>query len=140
MDLIRICTSDDFDVDYDKERGMYRVTVFENGHFWDEFWFDCYEERELALYNKAIIFPQTMGNMTFYSKEELIDWVEKQQKRNAEKLLSLVGQIPEKYNKKTEIVHEDCFKISGSGSEQSLEDFLKFAEELKKNFDETARC
>lgn len=47
MALIRICTSDDWFVDYDKERGMYRVSYFQDNHFVDEFWFDCYEEREL---------------------------------------------------------------------------------------------
>jgi hypothetical protein len=25
---------------------MYRVTVFNDGHFWDEYWFDAYEEKE----------------------------------------------------------------------------------------------
>lgn len=48
MSLIRISESEDFIVDYDKERGMYRVSVFNNGHFQNECWFDCYEERELS--------------------------------------------------------------------------------------------
>lgn len=30
----------------------------------------------------AIIFPQTIGDITFYSSEELIKWVEEQQKMN----------------------------------------------------------
>lgn len=47
-DIIRIDISDNFIVDYDKARGMYRVSVFDDGHFWDEFWFDAYEERELS--------------------------------------------------------------------------------------------
>lgn len=47
MSLIRISENDDFVVDYDRERGMYRVSVFDNGHFWDEFWFDAYEEKEV---------------------------------------------------------------------------------------------
>lgn len=47
MGLIKISVSDDFQVDYDKERGMYRVSVFEDGHFWDEHWFDAYEEKEV---------------------------------------------------------------------------------------------
>lgn len=46
--LIRICESDDWMVDYDRERGMYRVSYFEDGHFKNEYWFDCYEERELG--------------------------------------------------------------------------------------------
>lgn len=32
-DVVRIDISDDFFVDYDKSRGMYRVSVFEDGHF-----------------------------------------------------------------------------------------------------------
>jgi len=47
MSLIKVCISDDFEVDYDIERGMYRVSVFDDGHFWDEFWFDAYEEKEV---------------------------------------------------------------------------------------------
>lgn len=45
--IIRISESDDFIVDYDKSRGMYRVSVFDDGHFWDEFWFDAYEDKEV---------------------------------------------------------------------------------------------
>ena len=30
----------------------------------------------------AIIFPQTIGDITFYSKQELVKWVEEQQKMN----------------------------------------------------------
>lgn len=44
--LIRISESDDWIVDYDRERGMYRVSYFEDNHFVDEYWFDAYEERE----------------------------------------------------------------------------------------------
>jgi hypothetical protein len=47
MNLIRISTSDDFVVDYDKDRGMYRVSVFEDCHYKDEYWFDAYEEKEV---------------------------------------------------------------------------------------------
>lgn len=44
MSLIRISESDNWIVEYDKERGMYRVSYFEDGHFVDEYWFDAYEE------------------------------------------------------------------------------------------------
>ena len=47
MSLIRISVSDDWIVDYDRERGMYRVSYFEDGHFKDEYWFDCYEDKEV---------------------------------------------------------------------------------------------
>ena len=46
MNVVRTHESDDFVVDYDKSRGMYRVTIFKDGHFWDEVWFDAYEDRE----------------------------------------------------------------------------------------------
>lgn len=35
---------DDYTVDYDVERKMYRVTVFKDNHFKDEFWFDAFDE------------------------------------------------------------------------------------------------
>jgi hypothetical protein len=47
MDVVRILVSDDWIVDYDKSRGMYRVSYFEDGHFVDECWFDAYEEKEV---------------------------------------------------------------------------------------------
>ena len=34
----------DFAVHYDPERGMYRVTIFEDSHYQFEFWFDEYEK------------------------------------------------------------------------------------------------
>lgn len=45
-DVIRIDISDDWIVDYDKSRGMYRVSYFKDNHFVDECWFDAYEEKE----------------------------------------------------------------------------------------------
>jgi hypothetical protein len=33
MSLIRISESDDWIVDYDRERGMYRVSYFEDSHY-----------------------------------------------------------------------------------------------------------
>ena len=46
MQLIKIFENDDFVVDYDRDRGMYRVSVFKDNHFQDEHWFDAYEEKE----------------------------------------------------------------------------------------------
>lgn len=46
MGLIRIAEEDNWAVDYDRIRGMYRVSYFENGHFVAECWFACYGERE----------------------------------------------------------------------------------------------
>ena len=49
MNLIRISESEDFTVDYDRERGMYRVGILENGHCKESYWFDAYEEKEVRL-------------------------------------------------------------------------------------------
>lgn len=54
MSLIRISESDDWVVDYDRERGMYRVGYFQDGHFVAEHWFDCFEERELTSIERHI--------------------------------------------------------------------------------------
>lgn len=48
MSLIKISESNGWIVDYDRERGMYRVSYFEDNHFVDECWFDAYEEREIT--------------------------------------------------------------------------------------------
>ena len=44
--MIRISESDDWIVDYDKGRGMYRVSYFQDNHFVDEVLFDAYKEEE----------------------------------------------------------------------------------------------
>ena len=36
------------------------------------------EHKEMK--NNAVIFPQTIGDITFYSKDELVEWVENMQK------------------------------------------------------------
>ena len=46
MGLIRIDVCDNWTVDYDRERGMYRVSYYRNGELVDECWFDAYEEKE----------------------------------------------------------------------------------------------
>lgn len=84
MALIRICYSDDWFVDYDRDRGMYRVSYFQDNHFVNECWFDAYEEKELGA-----DFPQTIGDMTFYSKAQLFDWVENQQKVDKERFVTI---------------------------------------------------
>lgn len=47
MDIVTISISDDWIVDYDKSRGMYRVSYFEDNHFVYEHWFDAYEDKEV---------------------------------------------------------------------------------------------
>lgn len=49
MSLIRISESENWIVDYDTERGIYKVSYFEDGHFVDQHRFDCYEEKELGF-------------------------------------------------------------------------------------------
>lgn len=55
MNIVKIHDSDDFFVDYDKNRDMYRVTIFKDGHFWDEVWFDAYEEKECREHGHWIL-------------------------------------------------------------------------------------
>ena len=47
MDLIKISESDNCVVRYDRCKGMYIVSVFEDGHCKYEIYFDAYEEKEL---------------------------------------------------------------------------------------------
>ena len=39
-------------------------------------------ERLSVYENNCIIFPQTIGDITFYSKAQLLEWIENQQKSN----------------------------------------------------------
>ena len=61
MFLTRVAVSDNFMVDYDRDRGMYRVSIFEDGHYKDEFWFDAYGEKECqSISNEWIkLYEQT---------------------------------------------------------------------------------
>lgn len=54
MSLIRILENDDWIVDYNRERGQYRVSYFEDNHFRDELWFDTYAEEWLREKDIAI--------------------------------------------------------------------------------------
>ncbi len=50
MSLIRISESSyGWIVDYDRERGMYRVSHSEDDIWYEEHWFDAYEEKEIRL-------------------------------------------------------------------------------------------
>jgi hypothetical protein len=63
MSLIRISESDGWIVDYDRVRGMYRVSYFEDNHFLDEFWFDAfdaYEENEVTNKTELIRYLQVV--------------------------------------------------------------------------------
>ena len=45
FDYVKIYEDDDFIVEYDRSRKMYRVSVFEGGHFYDECKFNAYEDK-----------------------------------------------------------------------------------------------
>ena len=42
--FILIYSNDTFDVYYDKDTKRYHIDVFDDGHYWDEVWFDEYKE------------------------------------------------------------------------------------------------
>ena len=62
MSLIRVSESDDWIVDYDRERGMYRVSYFEDNHFVDECWFDEYKE-DTAVNLEPLVFPDDIEKL-----------------------------------------------------------------------------
>lgn len=53
--LIKITENDNWIVEYDKDRGMYQVSYFEDdGHFIDKCCFDAYGEKELNFYETTL--------------------------------------------------------------------------------------
>ena len=44
-----------------------------------EFYYRSYLYRETKNALDRIVFPQTIGNITYYSSEELIEWIKNQQ-------------------------------------------------------------
>jgi hypothetical protein len=51
-----------------------RISILEK-----EFYYRSYLYRETKNALDRIVFPQTIGNITYYSSEELIEWVKNQQ-------------------------------------------------------------
>lgn len=43
VELVNILNTDDYVVDYDPEYKTYRVSIFKDFHWQDEFWFDAYD-------------------------------------------------------------------------------------------------
>lgn len=43
-----------------------------------------HDKNQILLENNHMIFPQTIGDITFYSKGQLIDWVITQQRWNTD--------------------------------------------------------
>ncbi len=65
MDLIRISESENFFVDYDKDRGMYCLTVWFEDLCKNEYWFDAYEEKELGYSIREEIANAVEEKMTY---------------------------------------------------------------------------
>ena len=80
MSLIRISESDDWIVDYDRERGMYRVSYFEDYHWKDEYWFDCFEEKEVT--NKTELIGWLLGKKYNIVNENSDNMTEEFEKRH----------------------------------------------------------
>lgn len=79
MSLIRISESDNWIADYDTERGMYKVSYFEDGHFVDQYRFDCYEEKEVT--NKTELIGWLLGkkyNIVDENSDNMTEEFEKQ--------------------------------------------------------------
>lgn len=43
QNFVLIYSNDTFDVYYDKDTKRYHIDVFDDGHYWDEVWFDAYK-------------------------------------------------------------------------------------------------
>lgn len=69
--LIKILESDDWIVDYDRERGMYRVSYFEDNHLVNEYWFDCYEETEISDGFPKCLVGDIVWGLSWDTKEPL---------------------------------------------------------------------
>jgi hypothetical protein len=63
MSLIKVFENDNFIVDYDKDKRRYRVSVFEDHHFQDEFWFDAYEENPYIIEIKRKLSPSEIESI-----------------------------------------------------------------------------
>lgn len=75
------------------------------------------EKKELI--ENAIIFPQTIGDITFYSKEELTEWVEEQQQIN--KLSILSGTIPDEIIDKWNSIGCTSFRLTADELKEVVE-------------------
>lgn len=68
MNLLKICLSDNFEVDYDRSRGMYRVSICKNGYSQEEFWFDAYGDTEIPSKEIPIPVKRLLGEENDYSE------------------------------------------------------------------------
>lgn len=69
--------------------------------------------------DNAIIFPQTIGDITFYSKTELFEWVEKQQQIN--KLSVLSATIPDEIIDKWNSIGCTSFRLTADELKEVVE-------------------
>ena len=58
-DVVSVYEDEYVAVDYNKSGKMYRVTIYEDGHYKDEYWFDAYEEKEIT--NKTELIGWLLG-------------------------------------------------------------------------------
>ena len=70
MDAVTISESDDWIVDYDRSRGMYRVSYFQDNHFVDEHWFDAFEDKKVDDRIEKII-EKLEDNKVAFKKNQL---------------------------------------------------------------------
>ena len=68
--FVRILESDDWIIDYDKDKRKYRVSYFEGFHFVDEIWFDAYEEKEVDERTSSFL-SEAVDKMCKISDEEI---------------------------------------------------------------------
>lgn len=98
MSLIRISESDNWIVDYDRGRGMYRVSYFEDGHFKDECWFDCFEEKEVSLAEAL----EARDCKVFKNTANIEDYTFEQIKSEIDKFHRINGDVIENEKEKYE--------------------------------------
>lgn len=72
--FVRILESDDWIIDYDKEKRKYRVSYFEEFHFVDEIWFDAYEDKEIHVPDEeSLLKTLKSSKLKSYSQEERME-------------------------------------------------------------------
>ena len=99
MGLIRISESDNWIAEYDRKRGMYRVSYFKDGHFVDEYWFDCFEEKEVSLVEAL----KARDYKVFKSTYNIEDYTFEQIKSKIDEFHSIYGDVIENEKEKYEV-------------------------------------
>lgn len=83
--FVLIYSNDTFDVYYDKDAKRYHIDVFDDGHYWDEVWFDAYKaidaHKEKEAANKAELIEWLLGekyNIVNENNDNMTEEFEKQ--------------------------------------------------------------